>query len=74
MTQIGTRTEQVCQGVDFAICPHCGRIFVPVRNGVCPHCGYPLSVTLDRRGIATIPAGVLAPPVSGRRLPSQGTR
>lgn len=55
------------RAVDLAICPHCGRIFVPARGGACPHCGYPLGATLDRRVGTTVPAGVIAPPVSGRR-------
>ena len=33
---------------DFAICPHCGRVFAIVPGGVCPHCGYPLNVVLAR--------------------------
>lgn len=34
--------------VDFAICPHCGRIFATVPGGVCPHCGYPFINVLER--------------------------
>lgn len=34
---------------DLAICPHCGRVFVPMAGGACPHCGFPLTAVLERK-------------------------